>query len=145
MTWIEILLPSIVAVIAAGLMNGVAWYLRKAERVRLEAEGGKLTAEASDTVSGASIRMVERWETRVEDLEAELGRQREDFQAELGRQRAELQGEIDGLNQRLEVVEAENVELSELNAKLTRGAMRLTSQLRAHELEPVWSFGDPGA
>lgn len=104
----DILAPAVAAIVVAILANGVGWWIARSQRQKLD-------ADAADVLTGSALRMVERWERRVSQLEKEIGR----------------------LERKVRL-------LTEATEALCKGAARLEGQIVAMGHEPVWRLDTLG-
>lgn len=138
-------LPPVLAVATAIILNAGGWFLvsrqkRKieAETVLTRAEARKTDADTADTLTGASMKIVDRLQKDVE----RQGKQIDELRVENARKDiviAELEERIDHLETKVELRDARMREFSALNADLLKGTADLSTQLRDMGEEPVWS------
>lgn len=140
--WLSVLIPSITAIIAAILASVVLPLIQK---WRSPEEQEKERASAAGVISETSIRMVQRWEARVQQLEMKVEQQEKRIK-EQAKQIEELETMIEEQGNRIDELEKENrsllIENNSLSATVEvfkRGATKLEEQVVDLGCLPVWT------
>jgi len=139
---LSVIVPAITAIIVAILASVVPQLIQK---WRSPEEEEKDRATAAGVISEASIRMVERWQARVETLETKVQKYAEKVEIQAV-EIAQLKARVTEQEQRIDELEKENHSLMIENTSLSataevfkKGASKLEEQVVDLGHLPIWT------
>jgi len=123
-------LPPAAAVVLVALVGNIGgWFL-------LRSQLNKNRANAAGTLTDSAVKMLQEYRQRQDELEADV----RELRAEMGDIRLQVKRlERENAELRLRIVGLERE-----NAELRYGITRLTAQLHAQDIKPVWEPGGDG-
>ena len=118
-------LPALIAAIAVLLGGGgvASWFL-------LSAQKRKESASTADILTGTAVKLVEEMKKQLDEIKAELAT------AKVHLDKVEAENEL--LANRLTKTEAELVQLRLVISEWKIGIDKLTQQVEAAKMKPVW-------